>query len=530
MGMFTLLVSILGTMLSFQFAYAVEILAYMSNDDKTLETKWAPTEFNLLYLDNTISEANCGGMSIRFKGCVAAVDKFVYLSNANAELLFKNNQFYIGSGRMRGKSFKELQDYKRKKYDTIEAHFSQETLKALIVIFGQAKALNPNPKAYQVAVPINEYMAVVYDPHNMYQPTNRYNGLNLISKNPTIGTENIRVHNQVVINRVLKETPAEFAGLKEGDIITHADGQEIRLKADERIDDVLVYNYGQEVELTFNRKGHIFKHKLVFNYYSERKIVDRVLKVGDKKYAYLYMNEIPEDSHATCLNLSKMLQDYDKTTDGLVLDLRYNAGGPGETVACLSGLFMGEGKVAFVRTDISGTVRDDILTDFPEAYSKKMVVLVSPTTLSSGELVTAALQFYSRALVLGDRTFGKSIGQTVEKFGRERFEYVATIYYAYRPNGLSYHSEGIIPDYYVYSSGAKPNKQEREALREEDYALYPIRLRPIEPAAVKSEALQFPDRCVSHTEVQKAHDQLSEQDWKKDYQLQFALKTLDCMK
>jgi C-terminal peptidase prc len=506
--------------------------ANTAGEEKSLEIQWAPTELKPQTLDNLISEAYCGYEAIRFKGCIAAVEKFGSYVDSNTETLLTQQRFTMAAKRQTPKGFREQQAYQRSKLNAYEAKFSPEAVASLVRLYSDLRKRNPQPKPYQIALPVNESLAIIYDPHKMYQPMFKYDGLNRIRQNPYMGVSTQKVGNRVGVETVFVNTPAELAGVKPGDIITHVNDRELILDANTELESVLNFQDKEEVKLTFSRKGRSFSAKIIFGYYSLSPVVDRVIESNGKKYTYLYLSEIPSDLEpkATCRIFSKILSKFNQQTNGMILDLRNNVGGPGETAACLSGLFVGKDKVIFIDEDITNTVRQNVKSSMDKAFSKKLVVLVNARTASSGELLTAAIQFYGRGLVVGDRTFGKSIGQVAEEYPADRVNLNYTISKAYRPNGVSYQSQGIEPDSYVYLDGLKPSALDLEMLREEDIALFPMKLANIAPAVKKPTSLKFPKDCVNADQVQKTLDTLSDGDWKKDFQLQFALKTLECTK
>jgi carboxyl-terminal processing protease len=159
-----------------------------------------------------------------------------------------------------------------------------------------------------------------------------------------------------------------------------------------------------------------------------------------------------------------------------------------------------------------------------------MVILVNASTASSGEIITSALKFYGRGIVLGDRTFGKAIGQIQEDYSKDRVALLFTSLKAHLPDGTSYHGKGVSPDVYVYQHGMKPSARELETLREEDLALFSLKIEESKFYEKAQVGVKFPSACVKEENVKKNMSLIADTHWEKDFQLQFGLETLHCLK
>lgn len=508
------------------------ILSLATTDEDTrLEVQWAPTEMSAIFLDNLMTEKYCGFDASRFKSCVAAADKFSFYTSESYEIQLRKNEFVIEQRSKELADFRKQQAKKRAKLDNIEKEFSTVTVSSLVKIYSKLRQENKNPKPHHVALPLNEFYAIYHDPHHLIQPTVKYDGLNHIPQKPYIGIVTTRVSDRVGVDRVYMNTSAELAGIKSGDLILKVNGKDLRLKLSEKTADLLNFKNEEKVNLTLSRDGRIFTAVVIFGYKKLSPIVDRVIDYNGKRFSYLYMRTVPSElgSKDTCDVFSGIFQKFEQSTDGLVLDLRGNLGGPGETAACLAGLFVGENKPIYIDEDTTNSVRQIKLASHPKVFHKKLVVLIDARTASSGEILANAIQFYGRGLLLGDRTFGKSIGQIAEPYDKDRVELFSTISKAYLPDGHSHQSRGVIPDFYVFKKGLKPDVSEIQVLREADEALYPLRLPKVVPVLSKSKPAEFPKTCVIENEVRRKLSGLPDHNWTKDFQLQFALKTLECI-
>jgi len=167
-----------------------------------------------------------------------------------------------------------------------------------------------------------------------------------------------------------------------------------------------------------------------------------------------------EDYRSTTRDVRRLLESEQLAgIDGLVIDLRGNAGGSLEEAVRMTGLFIDEGPVVQVhrsngRREVLGDTDDQ-----PAVYDGPMGVLVDGGSASASEIFAAAVQDYGRGVVMGEQTFGKGTVQTLiglDRFGvgSEAFpsgRLKLTIAKFYRINGASTQLEGVTPDLYMPS-------------------------------------------------------------------------------
>jgi len=150
---------------------------------------------------------------------------------------------------------------------------------------------------------------------------------------------------------------------------------------------------------------------------------------------------------STSHDVETILKDLEDTnTDGVILDLRGNGGGYLNEAVRLTGLFIDEGPVVQIVNERANhrDVRRD--RDSKIAYDGPLVVLIDRYSASASEILAGALQDYGRALVVGERSFGKGTVQyprSLRKFTNAQF---------FRISGSSTQHRGVIPDL-VLNSG-----------------------------------------------------------------------------
>jgi carboxyl-terminal processing protease len=207
--------------------------------------------------------------------------------------------------------------------------------------------------------------------------------------------------------------------------------------------------------------------------------------------------------------------------DGLVLDLRSNPGGSLDEAVALSDLFLTEGRIVSQRGrargeniayDAETVFRGDIAGGLP------MVVLIDAGSASASEIVAGALQDHRRAVVMGERSFGKGSVQSLLPLGRDAALKLTTARY-FTPSGHSVQEGGIDPDITVPQlSDPDLAKRARFQMRESDLRGHLINEIGIEDDAVEKDARDDP-------RFQQTAEELEEQGIE-DFQLHYALQTL----
>jgi len=242
----------------------------------------------------------------------------------------------------------------------------------------------------------------------------------------------------------IDDTPASRAGIKPGDTIVKIDGTAVD---SENIDDMfkkLRGDPGSKIVLTIlhEKSDKPVDMSLVRERISVTSVKVRELEPG---YAYVRLSQFQDD---TASDLEKKLGELVKKNGqqrGVVLDLRSNPGGLLTAAVGVSDAFLDSGTIVTTRgrlqdANLSFTAHPgDLLNGAP------MVVLVDNGTASAAEIVSGALKDNHRALIIGRRTFGKGVVQTVLPLDAEHAVKITTARY-YTPSGTSIQAEGIKPD------------------------------------------------------------------------------------
>ncbi len=245
----------------------------------------------------------------------------------------------------------------------------------------------------------------------------------------------------------LEGTPAWKAGLKAGDRIVEIDGeltQGITL-----LDAVnkLRGEPGTKVKLKILRKGNPELIEVEITraiiQIEEIKYADIITGKDEPKIAYLRISEFTEDLPESLDEKLKELKD--KGMQALILDLRNNPGGLLNTSVEVAGRFLGKDKLVVYTKGRIGERKE-----YETAYSgpvcdAPMVVLINSGTASASEILAGALQYYKRALVVGEKSFGKGVVQQLFPLPDGSAVKITTEKY-YLPDDRCIDKTGIDPD------------------------------------------------------------------------------------
>lgn len=366
-------------------------------------------------------------------------------------------------------------------------------------------------------------MLAALDPHSAYLDGSDLQRLEtMIDGNYSgLGLSVVMDDGAVKVVSPFRGSPADKAGVKAGDYITHLDG---KLIYGGDLDDAVAQMRGPagtSIRLTIFRTGRDEPFDVsVTRGVIELEPVTFELKPGN--VGVISVNEFSADVGNDVYDAWKSLRvKAAGRMVGLVLDLRNNPGGSLDEAVALSDLFLDKGRIVSQRGrargetllyDAETVFRGDIAVDVP------VIVLINAGSASASEIVAGALQDHRRALIMGDRSFGKGSVQSLIPLGRTAALKLTTARY-YTPSGHSVQEGGIKPDIAVPQlSDPDLASRNKFVLRESD-----LRGHLVNEVALEDEALESDAR--SDPRFQLTAEQLQEQGVD-DFQLHYALETL----
>lgn len=288
------------------------------------------------------------------------------------------------------------------------------------------------------------------DPYSQFLDPDAYNEMKVDTEGKFggIGIEITIKDGLLTIITPIDDTPAYKVGIKAGDKIVKINGD---LTKDLTLIEAVKKLRGEpstQVAITIWREG---EEKLI-DYTITRDIIKivsvKMAKIVEgTKIGYIRITEFRENTSG---DLEKALSNLEKDgMNGLILDLRNNPGGLLNIAVDAGGKFIENGKtIVYTKGRIEGQNLEfksqggNVHLNFP------LVILVNNGSASGSEIVAGAIQDYKRGIILGTKTFGKGLVQTIIPLNDGSAIRLSTNKY-YTPLGRSIHGEGIVPDIIV---------------------------------------------------------------------------------
>jgi carboxyl-terminal processing protease len=250
----------------------------------------------------------------------------------------------------------------------------------------------------------------------------------------------------VGIAGVVPTSPAEFANLQEGDLIQSVDGQTTKNKSLATVAKLLSGKPNTTAILSVNRSEEtltfsVKRTELRSNPVQLKKLTNQIILIS-----------ISEFSRGTARSMRSALAASGSERAGVILDLRGNPGGLLVEATDVAGAFLNGGTVVeFFKPGKS----PEIFNAIGDGDSKTpLVILVDRGTASAAEIVAAALQDRNRAVIVGERTFGKAAVQDLTELSNGS-DIELTIGYYLTPSGKRLDGQGLEPDILVSANESK---------------------------------------------------------------------------
>lgn len=327
---------------------------------------------------------------------------------------------------------------------------------------------NKNKQAAMIASGINGFLSVFKDPHTYIMPAKYQNAVNSSVERSRLFVGISFESNeagQIFIRKIYKDSDAEKAGLKKGDLVIAFNQNNFESLNLEKISQSLRSEKQYEFLFKVQREDGIHeihvKRSLMPIKYVQTEVVE-----GFKSYAILTLSKFTK---GVCEEVqSQMRNVLKKKVSGLVLDLRDNPGGYLEEASCIAGLFIGRNQLVYSIQYENSVQPDEVsLSNSSMLYSGPLAVLVNSSSASASELLAGALKEYGRAILVGERTFGKGTFQEGDVWSKNsKINLYKTMGYYLLPNGDTTQLKGVEPDIYV-----QENKTQK---REEDLYFRPL--------------------------------------------------------
>ncbi len=348
-----------------------------------------------------------------------------------------------------GSVFAERENVKNNPDNQVETvTLPYEELRMFTEVFGRIKRDYVEPvsdkKLLEDAI---KGMLAGLDPHSAYLDKEQYKGLKegTTGQFGGLGIEVTMENGFVKVVSPIDDTPAKRAGMKSGDLIVRLDkkpvkgmslAEAVKLMRGKPGDDILltVIREGADAPLKITITRAIIKVKSVKN------------KILDKDFGYIRISSFQSRTGSGVVEaVNELIKKNKGDLKGVVLDLRNNPGGVLNAAVEVSDAFLEKGLIVYTEGRIKNSemrfnaAPGDVVNGVP------IVVLINAGSASASEIVAGALQDHNRAIIMGEKSFGKGSVQTILPTGRDAAVKLTTARY-FTPSGRSIQAEGIEPD------------------------------------------------------------------------------------
>ena len=344
-----------------------------------------------------------------------------------------------------------------------------------------------------------------------------------------IGLQITLLNDEITVTAVFRGFPANEHGITVGDVIVGVDEHDASEWGTDMAADSIRGPVGTDVEVRIKRAG--YAEPIPFTITRDEVHVPAVIwGVLDSDIGYVIMDRVARNA---AREMNEALAELGKT-DGLIIDLRRNPGGFLDESLMLADLFLSPGSTlaSTVQRVPGGSAEEPETDSYGDRWPVQVpelpiVILVDEFTASGAEILAGALQDYDRAVVLGQRTFGKGVVQTVmplpygrrlrfttgswltplgrslqrtrDRQGRPLPEVLDSLPRVQTPQGRSLiNGGGVFPDLVIHDDTL--TLVERDFIREANEAQFPLGLRIAEFGFAAAEARRAAEERPGVTE------------------------------
>ncbi|MCK4493871.1 MAG: S41 family peptidase [Methylococcales bacterium] len=334
-------------------------------------------------------------------------------------------------------------------------------LRAFTEIFGRIKRDYVEPiedkKLLEDAI---KGMLTGLDPHSSYLNKEGYKELMEGTKGQFggLGIEVTMENGFVRVVSPIDDTPAQRAGIQAGDLIVKLDKKPVKGMSLGDAVKIMRGKPGEPITLTIIREGAdapvitVLKRAII----RVESVKSRLL---EKNYGYVRISSFQSKTTESLLaSIDELAKENEGALKGLVLDLRNNPGGLLRSAVGVSDAFLEKGLIVYTE----GRIKNSKISFNAEAGDKikgaPLVVLINAGSASASEIVSGALQDHKRAIIMGEKSFGKGSVQTILPTSNGAAIKLTTARY-FTPLGRSIQAAGIKPDVVLKKLKLEPVKQ-----------------------------------------------------------------------
>lgn len=286
----------------------------------------------------------------------------------------------------------------------------------------------------------------------------------------------------VVVVSVMNKSPAQKSGIVNGDRIIKIDGVDVSTISFEEISNRIRGKIGEKVFLIVRKKYNDKEQQ--YSIKRENIEINNVKSYLYEDICYISLNvDFNSKSPKHIRDVMSNYASQGNKINGIILDLRGNPGGELDAAKSIANYFINSGVMFKIKTKVLGNknkyLENDILIDknVAKAPNVPLVVLINEGSASASELLSASIKDNKRGVLVGEKSFGKGIGQGFISTGINQKVMKLTTFEFLSPKGNVLHKSGVMPDIVVknkklskkkakkiFDSNQKENLSEHEKL------------------------------------------------------------------
>ena len=283
------------------------------------------------------------------------------------------------------------------------------------------------------------------DPYSSYMNPKTFKNMNTETKGEFggLGIEVTMEGGLVKVITPIDDTPADKAGIKSGDYIIKLDDKQVKgITLDEAVN-TMRGKSGTSITLTIRRVNvnEPITVKIVREVIKTKSVISEV----KENIGYLRLRSFNEKSGDELIDKIKEIKRSNTNISGYILDLRNNPGGLLSQAIKISDAFLDSGEIVSTKGRDPRDIKVYNSKKGDEINGKPLIVLINQGSASASEIVAGALKDHKRAIVVGEKSFGKGSVQSIMPLSNGGGLRLTTAKY-YLPSGETIEEIGVLPD------------------------------------------------------------------------------------
>jgi len=289
------------------------------------------------------------------------------------------------------------------------------------------------------------------DPYSSYMNPESFKNMNVETKGEFggLGIEITMEAGVVKVITPIEDSPADKIGVKAGDYIIKINDKQVKGLTLMEAVNLMRGKIGTSINITIRRID--IDDDLKFTITRDRIKVREVSSAIKENVGYIRLRAFNEQSGDQLLQKIKDFSKQNKNLTGYILDLRNNPGGLLSQAIKISDAFLDGGEIVSTRGRDKNDIKIYTARKGDVLNGKPLIVLINRGSASASEIVSGALKDHKRAILLGEKTFGKGSVQSIIPLKGNGALRLTTAKY-YLPSGTSISETGVEPDILVKES------------------------------------------------------------------------------